>query len=59
MRNGRSVVWLMWPLAFSTWFGACKPKTLTEKVQDKVEDVGHEADQAVRRAEKRVKEAAK
>lgn len=49
----------MWPLAISTWFGACKPKTLTEKVQDKVEDAGHEMDQGVKRAEKKVKEAVK
>lgn len=59
MRNGRSVVWLMWPLALSTWFGACKPKTTAEKVQDKIEDTGHEIEQGVNRAEKRVKDAVK
>lgn len=59
MRTGRSVIWLVWPLALSSWFGSCKPKTVTEKVQDKVEDAAHEVDQGVRRAEKRIKEAAK
>lgn len=59
MRGGRSVIWLVWPLALSSWFGACKPKTVTEKVQDAVEDAGHEVDQGVRRAEKKVKAAVK
>lgn len=59
MRGGRSVIWFVWPLALSSWFGACKPKTVTEKAVDKVEDIGHEMDQGMKHAEKRVKEAVK
>lgn len=58
MRGGRSVIWFVWPFAFLAGTGACKPATTAEKVEDKVEDAGHEIRQGAERAGKRIEKAA-
>ncbi len=40
-------------------FSACKPKTLSQKIQDKSEDAAHEVKQGVNRAAENANDAVK
>ncbi len=48
-------------LAITLGWGAvgCKPKTTGQKIEEKVEDAGHEAGQALERTGENVKDATK
>ncbi|MBI5595801.1 MAG: hypothetical protein HY928_06895 [Elusimicrobia bacterium] len=46
-------------LALAGGLGACKPKTTMEKVEDKVQDAGHEMHQGMDRAADKVEKAVK
>lgn len=59
MRNGRSVIWFVWPFALFTGLGACKPQTTAEKIEDKVEDAAHEVKQGAERVGEKVDKAVK
>lgn len=57
MRVAGSVLWFVWPFVLLAGVGACKPQTTAEKIEDKVEDAGHEIRQGADRAGKRIEKA--
>lgn len=57
MRGARSVLWFVWPFVLLAGVGACKPQTTAEKIENKVEDAGHEIKQGAERAGKRIDKA--
>jgi hypothetical protein len=50
-------VWLFLFIGLATVAWGCKPRTASQKVEDKAEDVGHELGQSAERAGENVKDA--
>ena len=57
MENNNKLLLVLFLMLTGALAVGCKPKTVSEKVKDKVEDAGHEMGQGIERAGERVRNA--